>query len=68
MDTIVFLTVLFSAILHAIWNSMASKYKNKNCRTEVMLLPAPRCIAIAPSSAPCGKPINTINNKAIILE
>ena len=30
MNTLVFVTVLFSAVLHAIWNSMVSKYKNKN--------------------------------------
>ena len=54
MDTIVFVTVLFSAVLHAIWNSMASKYKNKNvsipaivyghvpaCIIAVVFLPAP---------------------------
>ena len=54
MDTIVFLTVLFSAFLHAIWNSMASKYKDKNvsigaivyghvplCIVAVIFLPAP---------------------------
>ena len=54
MDTIVFTAVLFSAILHAIWNSMASKYKNKNvsipaivyghvpaCIIAVIFLPAP---------------------------
>jgi drug/metabolite transporter (DMT)-like permease len=54
MDTIVFITVLFSAILHAIWNSMASKYKNKNvsipaivyghlpaCIIAIIFLPAP---------------------------
>ena len=54
MDTIVFVTVLFSAILHAIWNSMASKYKDKNvsipaivyghvpaCIVAVIFLPAP---------------------------
>ena len=54
MDTIVFLTVLFSAILHAIWNSMASKYKNKNvsipaivyghvplCIIAIIILPTP---------------------------
>ncbi len=51
---IVFLTVLFSGVLHAIWNSMASKYKNKNvsipaivyghvplCIVAVIFLPAP---------------------------
>ena len=54
MDTIVFVTVLFSAVLHAIWNSMASKYKNKNvsipaivyghvpaCIIAVIILPLP---------------------------
>ena len=54
MDTIVFITVLFSAVLHAIWNSMASKYKNKNvsipaivyghvpaCLIAVIFLPLP---------------------------
>jgi len=54
MSTIVFFTVLFSAILHAIWNSMASKYKNKNvsipaivyghvpaCIIAIIFLPAP---------------------------
>jgi len=54
MNTIVFFTVLFSAILHAIWNSMASKYKNKNvsipaivyghvpaCIIAIIFLPAP---------------------------
>ena len=54
MNTIVFFTVLFSAILHAIWNSMASKYKDKNvsigaivyghvplCVVAVIFLPAP---------------------------
>ena len=54
MNTIVFFTVLFSAILHAIWNSMASKYKDKNvsigaivyghvplCLVAVIFLPAP---------------------------
>ena len=54
MDTIVFFTVLFSAVLHAIWNSMASKYKNKNvsipaivyghvpaCIIAIIFLPAP---------------------------
>ena len=54
MDTIVFLTVLFSAFLHAIWNSMASKYNDKNvsigaivyghvplCIVAVIFLPAP---------------------------
>ena len=54
MDIIVFITVLFSAVLHAIWNSMASKYKNKNvsipaivyghvpaCIIAIIFLPAP---------------------------
>ena len=54
MDNAVFLLVLFSAILHAIWNSMASKYKNKNvsipaivyghvpaCIVAVIILPLP---------------------------
>jgi len=54
MDTIVFVTVLFSAVLHAVWNSMVSKYKNKNvsipaivyghvpaCIIAIILLPAP---------------------------
>ena len=54
MDTKIFFSVLFSAILHAIWNSMASKYKNKNvsipaivyghvplCIIAVIFLPAP---------------------------
>jgi len=54
MDTVVFLIVLFSAILHAIWNSMASKYKDKNvsigaivyghvplCIVAIVFLPAP---------------------------
>jgi|TARA_B110000285_G_C15062306_1_gene583070 drug/metabolite transporter (DMT)-like permease len=54
MDKIVFFTVLFSAILHAIWNVMASKYKNKNvsipaivyghvpaCIIAITFLPAP---------------------------
>jgi uncharacterized membrane protein len=54
MNTIVFITVLFSAVLHAIWNSMASKYKNKNvsipaivyghipaCIVAIIFLPAP---------------------------
>ena len=54
MDTAVFLTVLFSAFLHAIWNSMASKYKDKNvsigaivyghvplCVVAIIFLPAP---------------------------
>tara|TARA_B110000967_G_scaffold207363_1_gene256520 strand:+ start:775 stop:1617 length:843 start_codon:yes stop_codon:yes gene_type:complete len=54
MDNTVFLLVLFSAVLHAIWNSMASKYKNKNvsipaivyghvpaCIVAVVILPMP---------------------------
>ena len=54
MDTEVFLIVLFSAFLHAIWNSMASKYKDKNvsigaivyghvplCVVAIIFLPAP---------------------------
>ncbi len=54
MDNTVFLLVLFSAVLHAIWNSMASKYKNKNvsipaivyghvpaCVIAVIILPMP---------------------------
>ena len=54
MDNIVFVLVLFSAVLHAIWNSMASKYKNKNvsipaivyghvpaCLVAVIILPMP---------------------------
>ena len=54
MDTGVFLIVLFSAFLHAIWNSMASKYKDKNvsigaivyghvplCIIAIIFLPAP---------------------------
>ena len=54
MDTIVFIAVLFSAILHAIWNSMARKYKDKNvsipaivyghvplCIVAIIFLPAP---------------------------
>jgi drug/metabolite transporter (DMT)-like permease len=54
METGVFLIVLFSAFLHAIWNSMASKYKDKNvsigaivyghvplCIVAIILLPAP---------------------------
>jgi uncharacterized membrane protein len=54
METAVFLTVLFSAFLHAIWNSMASKYKDKNvsigaivyghvplCIVAIIFLPAP---------------------------
>jgi drug/metabolite transporter (DMT)-like permease len=54
MDNTVFVLVLFSAILHAVWNSMASKYKNKNvsipaivyghvpaCIVAVIILPMP---------------------------
>ena len=54
MDNTVFLFVLFSAVLHAVWNSMASKYKNKNvsipaivyghvpaCIVAVVILPMP---------------------------
>jgi len=54
MNTTVFIAVLFSAILHAIWNSMASRYKNKNvsipaivyghvpaCLVAVVVLPMP---------------------------
>ena len=54
MDTVVFFAVLFSAVLHAIWNGMASNYKNKNvsipaivyghvplCILAVIFLPAP---------------------------
>ena len=54
MDNTVFLLVLFSAVLHAIWNSMASKYKNKNvsipaivyghvpaCVVAIIILPMP---------------------------
>ena len=54
MDPFVFLIVLFSAVLHALWNSMASKYKNKNvsipaivyghvpaCMIAVIVLPLP---------------------------
>jgi len=45
MDTIVFITVLFSAILHAIWNSMASKYKNKNVSIPAIVYGhVPACI------------------------
>ena len=45
MDTIVFVTVLFSAILHAIWNSMASKYKNKNVSIPAIVYGhVPACI------------------------
>ena len=54
MDNTVFILVLFSAVLHAIWNSMASNYKNKNvsipaivyghvpaCIVAVIILPTP---------------------------
>ena len=54
MDNTVFILVLFSAVLHAVWNSMASNYKNKNvsipaivyghvpaCIIAVIFLPAP---------------------------
>jgi len=54
MNNTVFLLVLFSAILHAVWNSMASKYKNINvsipaivyghvpaCIVAVIILPLP---------------------------
>jgi len=54
MDPFVFFIVLFSAVLHALWNSMASKYKNKNvsipaivyghvpaCIIAVIVLPLP---------------------------
>ena len=54
MAPFVFLIVLFSAVLHALWNSMASKYKNKNvsipaivyghvpaCIIAVIVLPLP---------------------------
>ena len=45
MDTIVFTTVLFSAILHAIWNSMASNYKNKNVSIPAIVYGhVPACI------------------------
>ncbi len=45
MDTIVFITVLFSAFLHAIWNSMASKYKNKNVSIAAIVYGhVPACI------------------------
>ena len=45
MDTIVFITVLFSAVLHAIWNSMASKYKNKNVSIPAIVYGhVPACI------------------------
>ena len=54
MSTIVFIIVLFSAVLHAIWNSMASKHKDKNvsipaivyghvpaCIIAIIFLPSP---------------------------
>ena len=54
MELYVFLIVLFYAVLHALWNSMASKYKNKNvsipaivyghvpaCLIAVIVLPLP---------------------------
>ncbi len=54
METKIFLIVLFSAFLHAIWNSMASKYKDKNvsigaivyghvplCIVAIIFLPSP---------------------------
>jgi drug/metabolite transporter (DMT)-like permease len=45
MSTIVFITVLFSAILHAIWNSMASEYKNKNVSIPAIVYGhVPACI------------------------
>ena len=59
MDPFVFLIVLFSAVLHALWNSMASKYKNKNvsipaivyghvpaCIIAVIVLPLPSAESI----------------------
>ncbi|MEL0116134.1 MAG: DMT family transporter [Pelagibacteraceae bacterium] len=59
MDPFVFLIVLFSAVLHALWNSMASKYKNKNvsipaivyghvpaCIIAVIVLPLPSADSI----------------------
>jgi len=45
MDTIVFFAVLFSAFLHAIWNSMASKYKNKDVSIPAIVYGhVPACI------------------------
>ena len=45
MDNTVFLLVLFSAVLHAIWNSMASKYKNKNVSIPAIVYGhVPACI------------------------
>ena len=54
MDNTVFVLVLSSSVLHAAWNSMASKYKNKNvsiaaivyghvpaCIVAVIILPMP---------------------------
>ena len=54
MELYVFFIVLFSAVLHALWNSMASHYKNKNvsipaivyghvpaCILAVIILPLP---------------------------
>ena len=54
METGVFFIVLFSALLHAVWNGMASNYKDKNvsigaivyghlplCIVAVIFLPAP---------------------------
>ncbi|MEK9638298.1 MAG: DMT family transporter [Pelagibacteraceae bacterium] len=59
MDPFVFLIVLFSAVLHALWNSMASKHKNKNvsipaivyghvpaCIIAVIVLPLPSADSI----------------------
>jgi multidrug transporter EmrE-like cation transporter len=59
MEIKVFLIVLFSAVLHALWNSMASKYKNKNvsipaivyghvpaCIIAVIVLPLPSADSI----------------------
>jgi len=59
MDPFVFLIVLFSDVLHALWNSMASKYKNKNvsipaivyghvpaCIIAVIILPLPSADSI----------------------
>ena len=59
MDPFVFLIVLFSVVLHALWNSMASKYKNKNvsipaivyghvpaCIIAVIVLPLPSADSI----------------------
>tara|TARA_B100000795_G_C22748620_1_gene418402 strand:- start:221 stop:1063 length:843 start_codon:yes stop_codon:yes gene_type:complete len=54
MELYIFFIVLFSAVLHALWNSMASHYKNKNvsipaivyghvpaCIIAVIILPLP---------------------------